>query len=195
VLDGPVLELARGQRAAPAQLAQDVAPETGVGLQELAHALAALERRARTIRIAPHRLTVHAVIRRRDDVDPVLVEGALAPQQPLQLGDPEPPSQAREQDQVLGAGDRRGRVHLDHPEAVDDILDGGGPRPGEQLPLDGEPPRGAAIENEGTRRHGQSLSGPLPIRNRRTMPGGSGSTRHCGPEPFHSRVFRGAAVG
>ena len=119
-LRGPILEVASPKRAATPELAQRVPHERIVRLEPFADVSVAFPR---PVRVAPHRYPMDREVRGRHDVGLVLEQRSLLPQEPLQLGRAIRPPQPTEQDEVLGTGDHRRRVHLDLGQPRDDLHD------------------------------------------------------------------------
>ena len=155
--------------------------------------------------VPPHRVAMDRKVGRRHDVRPVLEEGALVPEHPVEVGDLEARAEPAPQHEVLGAGDgrssgpsapRRARRALRRssvavvPTASGPGRRGAGRRCGRA--------RGASPETTGAR-----LGGPLGRGRRRRstraagsrdsrprFPGCSGSRRRC-----RGRALAGASGG
>ena len=148
---GPVFQIARAQGAATFQLAEGVAAERGVRLEPaLRVGRAGLV--AAPTRVAPHRGAMDREVGGGHDVDPVLEQRALVPQQPFELRHPERRTQPREQHQMLGTGDGRCGIELHHPQVVDGLADRRGARRCQPLTHHAQP-AGLAVRELERRRH------------------------------------------
>ena len=145
-VEGAVLQLARAERSSGSELAKDVPTEGSVRMQPVPHVRVS---RPFPSRIPPHHLTVDRVVGRRDDVGPELEQRAFVPQQSLELGHAEPPTEPAEQHEVLGASHRSRRVHLHLAELADHLQDGPGSGCSEELAGDREPPGPFEAQFEG----------------------------------------------
>ena len=132
--DRAILERAGRQRTAPAELAEDIAPERGVRCDPFPDVARA---GAVTTRVATHRCAVDAVVGRGDDVRPVLVE-LPAVERGRELRHVEGPEPA-EENHPLCPRDGRHRIDLHRAERTDDAADVGWCAAVEQLRRDGEP--------------------------------------------------------
>ena len=158
-LDGTVLQVARAERTAAPELAQDVPSERRVG----GHPLAPVHPAPRLSGNLPpepsHRLAMDVVVVDRHDVGPVLEERVLVPQHPFEVGHAEPRAQPAPQHEVLGPSDSARRIHLDLAQPAHDLLDRSRLRSRQHLADDGEAPRLFTREDEWSRTH---VSEPSP---------------------------------
>jgi hypothetical protein len=149
-LGGAILQVASPQRAAATQLCQDVSHELVVGGQPLPDVGVALPV---AIGVAAHGDPVHRKIADRHDMHPVLEQRAVLPEQPFELGHPEPGAQSAEQHEVLGPRDDGGWIDLHLAQIRHDLKDRGRARRIQQLTHDGQLPGTAARDPDGLR-HG-----------------------------------------
>src|SRR5207247_840436 len=85
-LGRPVLEVPRTERTPAAELAQDVPAEGVVGSEPIPHVDPS---RPLSVGVPAHRHAMDREVRRRKDVRPVFEQGPIAPEETLELPDPE----------------------------------------------------------------------------------------------------------
>jgi hypothetical protein len=114
-----VLQLSRGERPAALELAQDVAAQRRLLLQELLGPLVALAARPA---LARERFDERQVLDRVDE-GPPLEELLLLPEQPVEVGGVVRPEPAPE-DEPLRGRDGSDRVDLQETDLADGVEDG-----------------------------------------------------------------------
>ena len=163
---GSVLDLAREERAALAELLQDVAAEGGVLLEERDQSEV-----ERPVAAAHQRLEDRQVLARVDEGAP-LDQLPLLPEEALELRGVERPEPAPE-DEVLRRRDARNRVELEEAEPADGLEDAARPAV-EPLRAYGDPARllerdrHAAVHASPPVPHGYRTSSSPSTRARRT---------------------------
>ena len=141
---GAVLQVARAQGPSPAQLAEHVAAQRGVGLHPRSPAP---EPAAFTGLPAEHGDPVNRIVLGEDDgcgVRPVLEEQMIAPEEPVQ-DTRVVRTKAAPQDQPVAGRNHADRVELQATQLTDHLQHAGGiragPRAGQPLSGDGQAPR------------------------------------------------------
>jgi hypothetical protein len=132
-----IFELAREQRPAPLQLAEDVAAESGVLPQEVVPA--PLPGKHACAAIPPHQRPDQRQRLDGPDERVPLEQLPLHPEEPIQLAGVERAEPAPE-DELLGGRDGRDRIDLEETEPTDGLKQASC-RPIQQLGADGDPSR------------------------------------------------------
>jgi hypothetical protein len=125
-----ILERPGGQRPLVTQPIQHVPSEAPVLAEVSPNVRMTTGARAR---VAPHRLSVHGVLRGRQDERAILEQRAITPQESLELADPEPASQAGPEHEMLRSSHRSCGIHLDASEPLHHLEDRARARRREEL--------------------------------------------------------------